>query len=84
MFDCAVLFVRKGVDVKEFQRFDEGDEFLITEISDIEVGELLAQEISQGARENPAVVVRIFFGQLDQSLADRRKIFTWCLAMRRR
>ena len=46
MFDCAVLFVRKGVDVKEFQRFDERYEFLITEIADIEVGELLAQEVS--------------------------------------
>ena len=57
---------------------------LITEIADIEVGELLAQEISQGARENPAVVIGVFFGQFDQSLADRRKIFTWCLAMRRR
>lgn len=81
MFDCAVLFVREGVDVKEFQRFDEGDEFLIAEIADVEVGELFAQEISQGARENPAVVIGVFFRQFDQSLADRREIFARRLAV---
>lgn len=51
VLDCAVLFVCKGIDVEEFQRFDEGNEFLVAEIADVEVGELLAQEISQGTRE---------------------------------
>ena len=72
VLDCAVLFVCKGIDVEEFQRFDEGNEFLVAEIADVEVGELLAQEISQGTRENPAVVVGIFFGQLDERLTDAR------------
>lgn len=75
MLDCAVLFVCKGIDVEEFQRFDEGNEFLVAEIADVEVGELLAQEISQGTRENPAVVVGIFFGQLDERLTDGGEIF---------
>lgn len=70
VFYGAVLFVRKRIDFKEIQRFDEGNEFLVPEVTDVEVGELFAQEIPQGAGENPAVVVGVFFGQFDEGLAD--------------
>ena len=53
VFYRTVFFVRKGIDFKEIQRFDERDEFFIPKVTDIEVGELFAQEIAQGAGEKP-------------------------------
>ena len=69
-----VLVVRNGVYVEQLQRFDKGDEFLVAEVAHVEIGELLAQQIPQGAGKNPAVVVGVFFRQLDESLLDGQEI----------
>ena len=70
-----VFIIRRRVDVKEVERFDKRNEFLIPEVTYIKVGKLLIQEIAESAGENPAVFVGVFLRQLDKSQLNGRQVF---------
>lgn len=43
VFNGRIFVVRRRVYIKEIERFDEGNEFFVAEVSYIKVGELFIQ-----------------------------------------